>query len=161
MKDDRLVELLKLLASILLCQVTGFIGSLVAGPAIPTWYADLHKPSFAPPNWIYPLVWAAFYLLMGLALFLVWRRAGEKRVRPAVIAFVVQLALHPVWSLAFFGLHSPLAGLVVIVLLCIAILITISLFLRISKAAALLLVPYVLWVSFAGVLNYSFVMLNR
>ena len=161
MNNHRLVEILRLLASILVCQLTGFISSLFASPSIPTWYADLQKPSFAPPNWVFAPVWVSLYILMGVALYLVWRRAGEARVRPAVAAFIVQLALNALWSPAFFGLQSPLAGLIVIVPLWLAILATILAFLNVSKGAALLLVPYMLWVGFAVVLNFDFLVLNR
>jgi tryptophan-rich sensory protein len=188
LNNHRLVEILRLLASILVCQLTGFISSLFASPSIPTWYADLQKPSFAPPNWVFAPVWVSLYILvnsaigpagrlalkpampglpiaaihlMGVALYLVWRRAGEARVRPAVAAFIVQLALNALWSPAFFGLQSPLAGLIVIVPLWLAILATILAFLNVSKGAALLLVPYMLWVGFAVVLNFDFLVLNR
>jgi len=161
LNNHRLVEILRLLASILVCQLTGFISSLFASPSIPTWYADLQKPSFAPPNWVFAPVWVSLYILMGVALYLVWRRAGEARVRPAVAAFIVQLALNALWSPAFFGLQSPLAGLIVIVPLWLAILATILAFLNVSKGAALLLVPYMLWVGFAVVLNFGFLVLNR
>ena len=161
MNNHRLVEILRLLASILVCQLTGFISSLFASPSIPTWYADLQKPSFAPPNWVFAPVWVSLYILMGVALYLVWRSAGEVRVRPAVAAFIVQLALNALWSPAFFGLQSPLAGLIVIVPLWLAILATILAFLNVSKGAALLLVPYMLWVGFAVVLNFGFLVLNR
>ena len=160
LNNHRLVEILRLLASILVCQLTGFISSLFASPSIPTWYADLQKPSFAPPNWVFAPVWVSLYILMGVALYLVWRRAGEARVRPAVAAFIVQLALNALWSPAFFGLQSPLAGLIVIVPLWLAILATILSFHKVSKGAALLLVPYMLWVGFAVVLNFDFLVLN-
>ena len=161
LNNHRLVEILRLLASILVCQLTGFISSLFASPSIPTWYADLQKPSFAPPNWVFAPVWVSLYILMGVALYLIWRRAVEVRVRPAVAAFIVQLALNALWSPAFFGLQSPLAGLIVIVPLWLAILATFLAFLNVSKGAALLLVPYMLWVGFAVVLNFDFLVLNR
>ena len=161
MKSDQLTEILKFLASILLCQATGFISSLFANLSIPTWYADLQKPSFAPPNWVFTPAWVVLYVLLGISFYLVWRRAVEVRVRPAVAAFIVQLALNALWSPAFFGLQSPLAGLIVIVPLWLAILATILTFHKVSKGAALLLVPYILWVTFAAVLNLNFLILNR
>jgi len=154
-------DILKLVASIILCQLAGFFGSLFTTPAIPTWYATLRKPFFTPPNWIFSPVWIGLYILMGISLFFIWRRAGHPKFKIAFIFFFVQLILNILWSVAFFGLKSPLLGLVGIVLLWIAILLTIQNFLKVSKMAGLLLLPYLLWVSFAALLNFSLWFLNR
>lgn len=155
------IDLLRLIASLILCQLAGIVGSLFTTPAIPTWYQTLNKPPFTPPDWIFGPVWITLYLLMGISLFLVWRRTGkDPRVRGSMILFFVQLGLNAFWSIAFFGLRSPLFGLVIIFLLWIAILLTIQKFFKISRSGALLLLPYLLWVSFAVLLNVSLWVLN-
>lgn len=150
-----------LLISIFLCQIIGALGSAFTSPAIPTWYATLVKPSFLPPSWAFPVVWTLLYLLMGIALYLVWEKGLEKAdVKKAMGVFGIQLFLNFMWSVLFFGLRSPLYGLVDIVVLWIMILVNIWMFYRVSKRAGLLLVPYFLWVSLAALLNYSIWVLN-
>lgn len=148
------------MVSIILCQLAGFLGSFFTTPAIPTWYQALHKPSFTPPNWIFGPVWISLFLLMGISLFYVWQRPDHPQFKKALIFFFVQLILNVLWSLAFFGLRSPLLGLIDIVLLWIAILFTIQNFFKVSRFAGVLLLPYLLWVSFATLLNFSLWMLN-
>lgn len=157
----KLIDILKLVTSILFCQLAGFLGSLFTTPAIPTWYATLNKPSFTPPNWIFSPVWISLYILMGISLFIVWRRQDHPQFKIAFIFFFVQLILNILWSAAFFGLRLPLLGLIDIVLLWIAILFTIKNFLKVSKFAGVLLISYLLWVSFAALLNFSLWVLNR
>ena len=157
----RIVDILKLVGSILLCQLAGFLGSLFTTPAIPTWYQTLNKPFFTPPNWIFSPVWIGLFILMGVSLFLVWRRPDHPQFKPALIFFFVQLILNILWSVAFFALRSPFLGLIDIVLLWIAILLTILNFFKVSKWAGALLLPYLIWVSFAAVLNYFLWALNR
>jgi len=154
-------DILKLVASVILCQVAGFLGSLFTTPAIPTWYATLKKPFFNPPNWIFSPVWIGLFVLMGISLFFVWRRPNHPKFKIAFIFFFVQLILNILWSVAFFGIRSPLLGLMDIVLLWIAILFTILNFLKVSKFAGVLLFPYLIWVSFATLLNFSLWILNR
>jgi tryptophan-rich sensory protein len=154
-------EFLKLGASVFLCQIAGFLGALFTAPAIPTWYAALKKPFFTPPNWIFSPVWISLFILMGISLFFVWRRQGHPQLRMALFFFFVQLVLNVFWSVAFFGLRAPLLGLIDIVLLWFAILFTITNFLKVSKFAGALLIPYFLWVSFATLLNFSLWILNR
>ncbi|HEX9917386.1 MAG TPA: TspO/MBR family protein [candidate division Zixibacteria bacterium] len=154
-------RILKLLASIIVCQLAGFVGSIFTGPAIPSWYANLTKPSFVPPNWIFGPVWISLFLLMGIAAFLVWQKGfGDRKVRISLGIFAVQLLLNTLWSILFFGLKSPILGFFDIVLLWIAILLTIIYFARVSKAAAILLLPYIFWVSFAALLNFSIWRIN-
>jgi len=156
------VETIRLAGSIVLCMLAGFMGSFVTRPKIPGWYAALEKPSFNPPGWLFGPVWTVLYILMGIALFLVWRKGLAARgVRAAVIVFLAQLVLNALWSFAFFGAESPLAGLIMIAALWMAIVATIALFAPISRTAAALLIPYILWVSFAAVLNASIYHLNR
>ena len=156
----KIIDILRLIASILLCQVAGFLGALFTTPAIPTWYKTLNKPFFTPPNWIFSLVWISLFLLMGISLFMVWRRQDHPKFKTALIFFFVQLILNILWSVAFFGLKSPLLGLIDIILLWIAILLTILNFLKVSKIGGLLLVPYLIWVSFATLLNFFLWILN-
>ena len=154
-------KILKLVVSILVCQGAGVVGSLFTSPAIASWYATLEKPSFNPPNWIFAPVWTLLFLLMGIALYFVWNSEIESnKKRIAILIFAVQLVLNIFWSILFFGLQSPLYAFIEIIILWLAILLTIISFYKISKPAAELLLPYILWVSFAAVLNFSILILN-
>src|SRR4030042_619653 len=153
-------EILNLVASVILCQIAGFLGALFTTPTIPTWYATLRKPFFTPPNWIFSPVWISLFILMGISLFFVWQRTDHPKFKIAFIFFFVQLILNVFWSAAFFGLRSPLLGLIDIVLLWIAILLTTQNFLKVSRMAGFLLFPYLLWVGFAALLNFSLWILN-
>ena len=151
----------KLILCIFICLFAGFIGSFFTTPAIPTWYAMLQKPSFAPPNWVFFPVWTALFIMMGIALFLIWQKGWEdKKVKTAIYIFAGQLILNTLWSIAFFGQRSPLLGLMEIIILWIAILATILSFMKVSRTAAYLLIPYILWVSFAAFLNFWIWRLN-
>jgi len=153
---------LRILVAIVICELAGVIGSMFTAPAIPGWYAGLAKPSFNPPNWVFGPVWTALYAMMGLAAYLVYEKGWNRpEVRKALTVFGVQLVLNALWSVVFFGGRQLLGGVVVIVLLWLMILLTIRLFSRTSRPAAYLLVPYMLWVSFATVLNVSLYLLNR
>jgi benzodiazapine receptor len=155
-------QTIKLVASVALCLLAGFVGSIFTTPKIDGWYAALNKPSFTPPGWLFGPVWTLLYVLMGIALYLVWRQGlATKGVKPAFALFLAQLALNVLWSYAFFGAESPIAALAVIVLLWTAIVATITYFAPVSRGAALLLVPYILWVSFAEILNAKIYLLNR
>ncbi|OGE71502.1 TspO protein [Candidatus Daviesbacteria bacterium RIFOXYD1_FULL_41_10] len=153
----------KLFASIIICEGAGFIGSFFTIPAISIWYATLVKPSFAPPNFIFGPVWTVLYLLMGISLYLVWEKKDKRRVirGKGLQFFALQLGLNVLWSAMFFGQKSPALGLLVIVLLWVAIFQTIKFFGKINTAASYLLYPYLLWVSFAAVLNFMIWQLNR
>ena len=154
----RLRDLLALAAFVLVCLAAGWIGSIATTPAIPTWYAGLTKPSFNPPNAVFPIVWTVLYVLMGVAAWRVWRTGTVGR--GALVPFFIQLALNVLWSFAFFGAESPVLGLIVIALLWVAIIWTILALRPVDGPAALLLVPYVAWVSFAAVLNAAIWALN-
>ncbi|MFA5247628.1 MAG: TspO/MBR family protein [Patescibacteria group bacterium] len=151
----------KAILAILICQVAGIVGSVFTTPSIATWYAGLARPVFSPPNWIFAPVWTTLFTLMGISAFLIWR-AGLKRceVKIALAVFVGQLVLNTCWSIIFFGLHSPMFAFFEIIILWSFILASIILFAKISKLAAVLLIPYILWVSFASVLNYFIWRLN-
>lgn len=154
-------DLPKLIASVAGCELVGLVGSFFTLPAIPTWYADLEKPFFAPPNWVFGPVWTLLYLLMGISFYLIWRQGLEnKQVISAVKVFLIQLGLNFLWSPIFFGLQSPLLALLVIIAVWVMIVVTIKTFFPLSKWAAVLLIPYLLWVSFATLLNGAIVVLN-
>lgn len=153
---------LMLLVSILLCLGAGLIGTLFTITAIPTWYAGLIKPSFSPPNYLFGPVWTVLYILMGISLFLIWKHGTRtKKVKNALYLFGIQLALNAIWSPIFFGAKNLLLALLIIVLLWIFILKTIIAFAKTDKLASYLLYPYILWVSFASVLNLSIWLLNK
>ena len=161
MKNIKLTDIVKLVISIIVCQCAGLIGSLFTTPAISTWYATLQKPPFTPPNWLFAPAWITLYLLMGISAFIIWRRGLDNRwVKRALTVFLIQLVLNALWSVAFFGLESPLYGVIVIAALWVAILLTILKFFKVSSVAAVLLLPYILWVTFAAVLNISILVLN-
>jgi benzodiazapine receptor len=152
----------RIVAAIVVCELAGVIGSLFTMPSIPGWYAGLAKPSFNPPSWVFAPVWTILYAMMGLAAWLVYEKGFNRpEVRKALAVFGLQLVLNTIWSIVFFGAHQIFAAVVVILLLWVAILWTILLFRRISRPAAYLLVPYILWVSFATVLTVSLYVLNR
>jgi len=154
-------DLVKLAAAVAVCLLAGTIGSIATSPAIPTWYASLQKPFFSPPNWVFAPVWTLLYILMGVSAYLVWSRGfGDKRVKPALAVFGVQLFLNVLWSILFFGMRSPFYAFAEIIFLWLAIALAIARFYGISKNAAYLLVPYLLWVSFASLLNFAVWQLN-
>lgn len=145
-----------------ICMLFAFAGSLFTPEPGSWYYTTLARPSWNPPDWLFPPVWTVLFIMMGVSLSLVLEEGLEKvQVRKAALLFGLQLLLNLGWSASFFGLRSPLAGLVEIVLLWFAILATITVFNRISRTASLLLVPYLLWVSFATFLNLTIVQLNR
>lgn len=149
----------KLVIAVAVSELAGIAGSFFTISEIPTWYSTLTRPALNPPAWIFGPVWVTLYALMGISLWLVWKsNSGEKK--RAIWLFIVQLALNAIWSPIFFGAHSIGNALAVIVLLWAAIVLTILIFKKISKPAAWLLVPYILWVSFAGYLNYAIWTLN-
>ena len=151
----------RLAISISLPLLAGFIGSFFTMPAIEVWYKELTMPSFSPPDWIFGPVWSILYILMGIALYFVWQSDAEKKKKKiAITFFAIQLGLNSLWSILFFGLKRPEVSLLEIFFLWLAILINLILFRRIKKSAGWLLLPYLLWVSFAAVLNFSIWQLN-
>lgn len=137
------------------------IGSAATQAGVKSWYPKLDKPEFNPPSWVFGPMWTTLYVLMGIADFIISQRGDSDEAENARTIYRVQMVLNAAWSVLFFGLRSPLAALVEIVFLWVAILLTILAFARISKLAALLLVPYLLWTSFAAVLNASIRYKNR
>ncbi len=149
-------KILKFLFAVILCEGAGIIGSFFTTPSIDSWYATLQKPSFNPPNWIFAPVWTGLFFLMGIAFYLVLSTTVQARTkRTAILFFFQQLCLNILWSALFFGMHNPGLAFIEIIVLWVAILLTIFYFVKISKVTAWLLVPYIIWVSFAGFLNFS------
>ena len=153
---------IKLTISLIAPQAAGLIGSIFTASSVTGWYSTVTRPELAPPNWIFGPVWTTLFVLMGIALFLVWKKedSQKKKVKLALRLFVAQLVLNTLWSVIFFGLQSPGWAFVEIIFLWISITLTITVFTPISRLAAWLLVPYLAWVSFAAYLNYSIWLLN-
>jgi len=146
----------KLIVCVLICQVIGFAGNIATIPAL-SWYSTIQKPFFTPPDWIFIPVWTLLYTLMGISLYWVWERGLN---RTALSLFVIQLILNGIWSNLFFGLKNIFYSLVEIFILWFAILLTIISFYRIDRKAGLILIPYLIWVSTAIILNYYIWILN-
>jgi len=153
------MKIIKLLLSIGFCLGAGILGSFFTISSIPTWYQTLNKPIFSPPNWIFGPVWTILYILMGISLYLVWI-SKSKLKQNAVKLFLTQITLNALWSVIFFGLKNPILALLDIILLWATIFLTIKTFAKINKLASNLLIPYLLWVTFATILNFSIVLLN-
>jgi translocator protein len=161
MNSIKLRELARLILCIAICQSAGVIGSIFTASSVANWYTTLDIPWFTPPGSIISAVWIVLFALMGLSLFLIWQKGiSSNNTKIALGLFASQLLVNILWSYAFFGLQSPLAAIIVIVFLWLLILQCIIRFWYISKEAALLLVPYILWVSFAAFLNYTIWRLN-
>jgi tryptophan-rich sensory protein len=155
-----LSEWLALGVSIAICFAAAGIGSLFTDPEIGGWYERIIKPSWTPPNWIFGPVWTALYLMMAVAAWLVWREKGFGEARLALLLFAAQLFFNALWSVLFFGQHRMGLALVDIILLWGAILLTLISFWRLQPLAGALMLPYLLWVTFASALNYSIWKLN-
>jgi tryptophan-rich sensory protein len=154
----------KLVICVVGCELAGILGTIFTAPAISGWYSTLVKPVFNPPSYIFAPVWTILYFMMGVSLYLVLVKKGKAKAKDkekAINFFYTQLALNIAWSILFFGLHDPLLALIDIVFLWGFIMLTIFKFHLIDKTASLLLFPYLWWVSFAAVLNYSIWFLNR
>lgn len=152
--------ILTLLIFIIIAQLAGLVGSFFTAPNIDNWYVFLERPSFAPPNWLFAPAWITLYTLMGIASFLVWQKRQFPRARSALFFYLGQLLFNALWSIVFFGMQSPFLGFLVIIILWFLIVITLIKFWKTEKIAGLLFIPYILWVSFAAVLNFSIWQLN-
>ncbi len=154
-------KFIKLVAAIFLCQLAGIIGSVFTMDAITGWYETLTRPIITPPNWLFGPVWITLYTLMGIALYMIWQEGLKKRdVKFAFIFFILHLAVNAAWSIIFFGFNALWLSVSVILVLLVMIIASIILFWDISRIAALLLVPYLLWVTYATALNVSIAVLN-
>lgn len=145
------------------CLAVGYISSIVTRENIPTWYALINKPFFTPPNWVFAPVWTLLYIMMGFAAGSVWNKidTDEANVKKAFLFFLIQLALNALWSFLFFGLQNPFLASIEIILLWLMIFETYKQFKAIDKLAANLLLPYLVWVSYATILTISVWYLNR
>lgn len=144
------------------CLLVGMASGGITQTSVRTWYPSLTAPPGTPPNWVFPVVWTALYLMMGLSAWLVWRRLGPapSRGHAALRLWGWQLLLNALWTPAFFGARSTGLGLVVILPLLAAVLLTVRAFWRMDRVAAALLLPYAAWVSYATYLNFGFWWLN-
>ena len=156
-------KITRILVVVVTCLAIGYFSGMETRSAITTWYPTLVKPSFNPPNWIFAPVWSMLYIMMGVAAGLVWNYIDHEKeaVKNALIFFAVQLGLNALWSFLFFGLKNPLLAGVEIVILWLMIYETYTKFAKINSIAGYLFIPYLLWVSFAMVLNGSIWWLNR
>ncbi|AEE51930.1 TspO and MBR like protein [Haliscomenobacter hydrossis DSM 1100] len=151
----------KLIIAVLACEAIGFTSGLIGSAGMNVWFDNLQKPSWNPPAYLFAPVWTLLYALMGIAFWLIWKNeTAVAKKRSAYVAFALQLFLNFWWSIIFFKFQSPFFALIEIILLLFMIILTIFHFSKISKTAAWLLVPYLLWVSFASVLNYTIWALN-
>ena len=150
---------MKLIFSLLLPQLAGAIGAIFTIKAIPTWYAFLNKPSFSPPNWLFGPTWLTLYLLMGIAVYLNWIKKN-KQAKFNVRLFFIHLFFNFIWTPVFFGLHNLFLALIIIIVIWIIIILMIKNFWKVNKISSLLLIPYLIWVTFASLLNYFIWRLN-
>lgn len=147
--------------SIIISQLAGIIGSVATSPLIPTWYAQLEKPFFNPPNWLFGPVWITLYTLMGISLYLIWSKGyKKKKIKPMVNLFLIHLVFNSLWSIVFFGFKNLGLAFAIIIYLWIMIACLIKNFWKVNKWASYLLVPYLAWVSFASLLNFAIWQLN-
>lgn len=145
---------------ILTCYFAAYVGSIATFSSVNNWYMTINKPIFSPPNWIFGPVWTTLYTLMGISMWLVNLKRNEFNTKKQTFYFFIQLLFNSLWSFLFFYLKNPLYGLIDIIILWVLILLTITSFWQVSKKAAILLIPYILWVSFAGFLNYMIWKIN-
>lgn len=156
-------KLTRILIIVVTCLSVGYFSGFVTKSSIETWFPTLIKPSFNPPAWVFAPVWTTLYIMMGTAAGLIWNKmeSNKEPVKKALIFFAIQLALNALWSILFFGLKNPFLALIEIVLLWLMIYETYIKFTKIDKMAGYLFIPYLLWVSFATVLNESIWWLNK
>jgi translocator protein len=154
-------NIVKLIASLAICISAGIIGSMFNSGSIPTWYTSLKKPFFTPPNWVFSPVWAVMFILMGLGLYFLWTNLDKKGAKTALFWFSVQIVLNPLWSILFFGFKSILFAFIEVLFYWLAVFLLIFYSYKVSKKFAYLNIPYIIWVTFAAVLNFSILLLNR
>ena len=154
-------DIVKVTLCIVFCQLVGVLGTIFTISAIPTWYSALNKPFFSPPNWVFGPVWTLLYTLMGISLYLIIKKGwNNKKVIIPRNYFLGQLFLNFIWTPIFFGLKSPDLAIIVIIGMWILTIRTIRKFYPLSKISAYLLIPYLIWISFATALNFAIVILN-
>lgn len=152
---------IKLLISIAIPLVVGVISGYFTVTGVESWYQTIQKPSWNPPNWVFGPVWTTLYAMMGIALWLVWKEDTSRELKLiAGILFAAQLTLNFFWSFIFFKLEQPGFAFLEILFMWAAILATIFAFAQVNKTAAWLLAPYISWVSFAAILNFTIWRMN-
>lgn len=150
----------RFMASVGICFSAAALGSMATASAVTGWYLTINKPAWTPPSWLFGPVWTLLYLFMAISLYLIWSKGVTKKTKPALNFFLIQLALNSVWSLIFFGLANFWSAYLEIIALWSFIFLTIKNSRKISPTAAWLLVPYILWVTFASFLNLAVALLN-
>lgn len=153
-------QTLGLIVSIVVCLGVAGLGGLVTDPRVSDWYAQLAKPKWTPPDWVFGPVWTVLYICMAVSVWLIWRQGGSATAKVPMALFVAQLVLNSLWSILFFGFQQPGIAAIEIVLMWAAILATIVAFWNRSTAASLLLLPYLAWVTFAVLLNWTIWQMN-
>jgi translocator protein len=161
----KLIDLVTLFGTILLCQLAGAIGSIFTINSISTWYVTLNKPFFTPQNWIFGPAWITLYTIMGISLFIILKTINNKekfisKNKVALFLFGLQLIINTIWSIIFFGLQNIFLGMVTIITLWFIVALTVIKFYKINQKAGILLIPYLVWLSFATILNISIFLLN-
>ena len=155
------IDFFKISASIITCQLIGVVGSFFTRSSVRSqWYLDLKKPGIQPPDWVFAPVWITLFCLMGISLYLIWKLETTPGKTLAISLFLIQSVFNILWSFLFFYLRNPLLALIEIVFLLVLIIVTALLFYRLNKAAGIFMVPYIMWVGFAAVLNFLIVKLN-
>ncbi|MDQ7818132.1 MAG: TspO/MBR family protein [Melioribacteraceae bacterium] len=154
------LNLVKLAISLVLPLSVGAVAGMLTSQAVPTWYASLNRPSFNPPNWVFGPVWTSLYILLGISFYLIWKENPSKYRNLAIKVFSIQILLNFLWSFIFFYFNLIGVALLEIILLWISIVTMIYLFYKIKPIAAYLNIPYLLWVSFATILNSGYYFLN-
>ena len=157
---SRLADIAALVLFLALCLGIGALGASVVATSVDTWYAGLVKPSFNPPDEVFGPVWTVLYILMGVAAWRVWRSADRDTTRGPLTLFALQLAINLGWTVVFFGLQKIASAVATIVVLDVAVLVTMLAFRSVDRLAALLMLPYAMWVAFATVLNVAIWRLN-
>lgn len=153
-------KILKFIISIAIPLAIGYLGSIFTTSSVNSWYTTINKPSFNPPNYLFAPIWTALFVLIGISFYFVWMKKFEGEKEKVITIYFVQLLLNFLWSLFFFGVQSPALAFLDIIALWFMIVVNIIIFYRISKISGWMLVPYLLWVSFASALNLSIVILN-
>jgi benzodiazapine receptor len=152
--------ILALIFFLFITFLAAFVGNYFTMPSIPTWYASLNKPSFSPPNWLFGPAWTVLYILMTVSAFLIWQKRENPQTKKALTFYFIQLTLNTLWSIIFFGWHNLGLAFAEIVFLWFFILLTLINFYKVKKLTGILFIPYILWVSFAAILNFAIWQLN-
>jgi translocator protein len=158
----KLSKTFKLIISLFLPVIIGSVSSMLSMSSTSVWYDVINKPSFTPPDWLFAPAWTGLYILMGFAFYEIWldKKSDKPIKRKAVLLFISQLVLNGLWSIIFFGFHQPLFAFIELIILLIVVLLTTYQFYKIFKPTFWLLLPYILWLLYAGALNLGIVLLN-